>query len=361
MGAAITATISSDPSPSRLDFDSQVPILDVPSPPDQEGDPFISELRRRLEFLKHHDPTTRLLHCARVIDHAVAAVASAHLRKDRVALLLVDVDNFAKFGESLYARDGVPSIVSQCISYALTPEDFIGHLSGNQFLVVLRHGRQLSAAALAAGRVLRALLRLHGERIEVSASVGISTYPQDGDTLHDLLASAKTALHDAKSMGRGRFSLAPASRKIALMIGKLVLHDEDRIGIPEVDVEHRSLVERMNALACAVQDNAPAAQLRAGLEDLMLLLASHAVAECEAMLRHPSPEDAAHRADHVRVLHDLEILTIGQGRDGLAIAARFAYEWFCDHIRTFDRALALRARRKRQLPINDPSGLRRAS
>jgi len=363
MEAVITATMAPDLGELRLDFDSYLPILDNPSPPSQEGEPLISGLGDRAEFPKRNDPTTGLLDRAYVIDQAVAAVASAHLREDRVALLLVHVDNFGKLDEwrDCSASDAAPSIVAQRISDAVTPGDVIGRLRGDQFLIVLPHCRQLSAAALTAGRVLQALLSLHGERIEAGASVGISMYPQDGDTLHDLLAGARTALHDAKSAGRGRFSLAPASREIALMIGKLLLRDEDRIGIPEVDAEHLSLVEKMNALGRAVQDNAPAPQLRSRLEDMMLLLASHAVAEGEAMFRHPAADDAAHRADHVRVLHDLEILTAGQGRDCLAIAARFAYEWFGDHIHTFDRALALRARRKRQLPIDDPLSLRCAS
>src|SRR3974390_1750823 len=198
MEAAIAGTMAPDLRKLRLDFDSYLPIPDSPSLSELESDRLIRELRGRLDFLKRHDPTTGLLDRACVIDHAIAAVASAHLREDRAALLLVDVDNFAEVDESRSASDAVPSIVSQRISDAVSPNNFIGRLSEDQFLIVLPHCWQLSAAALTAGRVLQALLRLHGERIEAAASVGISMYPQDGDTLHDLLSSAKTALHDAK-------------------------------------------------------------------------------------------------------------------------------------------------------------------
>lgn len=87
-------------------------------------------------------------------------------------------------------------------------EDTVARLGGDEFTIILANISKETAASIAADKILNTLAQpfsLDGRDIHVTASIGISTYPRDGDDVEELLKNADTALYRAKAQGRGAF------------------------------------------------------------------------------------------------------------------------------------------------------------
>ena len=171
----------------------------------------IKETEEQLHHLAHHDPLTglpnRLLLNAR-LEHSVQL---AHREGTNVAVLFLDLDHFKKVNDSLghLVGDQLLQHVAKRLLESLREEDTVARLGGDELAIVLGslHGGTRHAAT-AAQEVLDKLsepFELEGRDVFVSASIGISLYPQDGRDVPALLKNADTAMYMAKGGGRNAY------------------------------------------------------------------------------------------------------------------------------------------------------------
>lgn len=174
----------------------------------------ISRVRRseeQLAHLAHYDPLTelpnRLLLQSR-LEHALDHARRSNLQ---VAVLFINLDHFQTVNDSLGHRAGDALLVeaAQRLHARVGSEDTLGRLGGDEFLLILESIKSPETAAETAQFVLAALevpFRLQEEtELYIGASIGISIFPDNGQTAIELLRDADTALHQAKAQGRNRF------------------------------------------------------------------------------------------------------------------------------------------------------------
>ena len=188
---------------------------------DLEGEPikvlFVTEdvSRRkdtdaRVRFLAHHDLLTGLPNRTLFQDRLQQALASAKRMQSRVALLFIDLDRFKEVNDSYGHRAGdvLLQTVAARLRGCVRETDTVCRHAGDEYLIVLSALRDPAEAALVAAKVLSTFEEpfvLEGHEVAMSASVGISVYPDDGQTMDDLIRHADSAMYHAKKGGRNRF------------------------------------------------------------------------------------------------------------------------------------------------------------
>jgi diguanylate cyclase (GGDEF)-like protein/PAS domain S-box-containing protein len=164
----------------------------------------------KLNFLAYYDALTGLCNRSVLVQRLKQEITFAHRRNRRAAVLFIDLDNFKWVNDSLghSAGDKLLSTVAQRLQKAVREEDTVARLGGDEFVMVLADqepGDNLSAAV---ERILSAVARPvqleHGE-VEVSCSIGVSLYPDDGSDAETLIKNADVAMYRAKELGRNNF------------------------------------------------------------------------------------------------------------------------------------------------------------
>ncbi|HWR78090.1 MAG TPA: EAL domain-containing protein [Thiobacillus sp.] len=171
----------------------------------------ISQLKQteaRLERLAHYDPLTALPNRLLFQSRMEHALEGAHRQGAQVALLLIDLDRFKDVNDSLGhpAGDELLQKVTERVRQRLREEDTLARLGGDEFVVLLERLAHPQDAGRVAQEIIDALLQLFrldsGAEVGISASIGISLYPEHGTTPSELTQHADAALYLAKGQGR---------------------------------------------------------------------------------------------------------------------------------------------------------------
>ncbi|MCZ2495212.1 EAL domain-containing protein [Xylophilus sp. Kf1] len=167
------------------------------------------EAQRRIEELAFSDALTglpnRLLLARRVDRH----LAPGKREKAPFAVLFLDLDRFKNINDSMGHQfgDRVLVKVAERVKACLRPSDTLCRMGGDEFVMHL-HDADAPSAEMVAQRVLQSLAMpflLEDMRFSVSASIGISLFPQNGTSLDDLVRHADTAMFRVKERGRGNY------------------------------------------------------------------------------------------------------------------------------------------------------------
>jgi len=170
----------------------------------------VREHQRVLAFRAHHDALTGLPNRIMLRDRLEQAIAQARRRKESVAVLWLDLDHF-KFVNDSYGHqvgDALLTALSERLRATVRESDTVARLGGDEFVVLMPGISSDADAAAAAQKVLQALstpFDIDGHALHASTSVGVSLFPQDGDTSEQLLSHADIAMYRAKNDGRNGF------------------------------------------------------------------------------------------------------------------------------------------------------------
>lgn len=173
------------------------------------------EALRRIEHLAHHDTITGLPNRALLNDRLAQESARA-LRSGRgFALLALDLDGFKSVNDTFghAAGDRVLVIVAERARACMRASDTVGRLGGDEFLAILPE-TTLEGAMLVAEKLREALAQpyaLGSSVAHLSASVGVSLFPEHGSEFEGVQRAADGALYEAKRAGRNRVSVASAA------------------------------------------------------------------------------------------------------------------------------------------------------
>ena len=145
-----------------------------------------------------------------LIDRFTHAIANAKRRRERLALLFLDLDQFKQINDTLghAAGDEVLKCAALCLSSSVRDSDTVSRHGGDEFLILLAEVSQMADVMLVANKVIAALAtpkRVGDQLLCLAASIGISVYPDDGDNADTLIARADAAMYRAKKQGLGGF------------------------------------------------------------------------------------------------------------------------------------------------------------
>lgn len=177
----------------------------------------------QIRFLAYYDPLTGLPNRQLFMEHIEQALHSARRSDAKMALLYLDLDRFKRINDTLGhgAGDQLLKKISTDLSDCVRSSDIIAkadmlndprislsRLAGDEFTFLLTGIAEEEHAGLVAKRILEVVnqaVEINGQVVYVSASIGISLYPRDGDTVEFLLRSADVAMNHAKERGRNSF------------------------------------------------------------------------------------------------------------------------------------------------------------
>lgn len=172
----------------------------------------IKNTQSELMRLAHHDPLTDLPNRLLFTDRAEQALAYAQRHKSGCALLMIDLDHFKIINDSM--GHNVGDLLLKAVGERLTAvfgKGFtVARLGGDEFAVLVENCTQVAQAAGFAQQVLEVMkgaFIIETHQLFISASVGISLYPNDALNAEQLLRNADSALFKAKSAGREGYAL----------------------------------------------------------------------------------------------------------------------------------------------------------
>jgi diguanylate cyclase (GGDEF)-like protein/PAS domain S-box-containing protein len=164
----------------------------------------------RVQFLAYYDALTELPNRTLLQDRLAKALAGARRRKDKVALLFLDLDRFKIINDSLGHSFGdlLLQEVAERLKRGMRELDTVARLGGDEFLLLLTSVKDVADAAVAAERIMNAMTAacvIQGRSLSISCSVGISISPEHGTDCETLIKNADAAMYCTKQGGRNRF------------------------------------------------------------------------------------------------------------------------------------------------------------
>lgn len=164
----------------------------------------------RIQFLAYYDGLTGLPNRTLLNDRLERALAGARRRRDKLALLFLDLDRFKVINDSLghSVGDLLLQEVAERLRKWARAQDTVARLGGDEFLIALTTIKDAPDAAVAAERIMEAMTQefvIRGHSFTVTCSIGISIYPDHGADAETLIKNADAAMYSAKEGSRDAF------------------------------------------------------------------------------------------------------------------------------------------------------------
>ncbi|MDP9606454.1 UNVERIFIED_ORG: diguanylate cyclase (GGDEF)-like protein [Variovorax paradoxus] len=165
---------------------------------------------RSLRFMASHDGLTGLFNRAALQDELARAIRRSNRSQKQFAVLFVDLDRFKHINDTLGhgAGDEMIRICGERLTAMLNGTDVVARFGGDEFVLLLEDLDSANDAAVLAEKVLACCAEpfvIEGRELHVSASVGVSIYPENGGDAEALLKNADTAMYHAKGKGRNTY------------------------------------------------------------------------------------------------------------------------------------------------------------
>ena len=159
-----------------------------------------------MSHLAQHDILTDLPNRLMLNDRLTQAISLARRNHHQLAVLFLDLDGFKHINDSLGHATGdklLQSIAAR-LSACVRKSDTVSRQGGDEFVILLPEVTHAADAAVSAAKIITELKKVHniGEHhLRVTVSIGVSTYPDNGEDAETLIKNADTAMYNAKQQG----------------------------------------------------------------------------------------------------------------------------------------------------------------
>ncbi len=195
---------------------------------------------KQLQFLAYYDALTGLPNRTLLEDRLAKALAGARRKKDRVAILFLDLDLFKNVNDSLghSAGDHLLQEVAERLKTWGRDQDSIARVGGDEFVLVLNDIKDTPDAAVAAERLMDAMTAefvVQGRSLHIGCSLGISIFPEHGADGETLIKNADAAMYRAKDYGRNNFQFFTNDMNAQVM-ERLTLENSLRLALAKKEL-----------------------------------------------------------------------------------------------------------------------------
>ncbi|MBC8015956.1 MAG: diguanylate cyclase [Sporomusaceae bacterium] len=170
----------------------------------------ITEQKKNIEQAQHyayHDPLTGLPNRRLFDDRLALSIAQAKREDGKIAVAFLDLDKF-KYINDTFGHEGGDILLKEVASRLLTcirEGDTASRIGGDEFVVILPNLKDYDEASLIAKRILEKCkqpFHINNQVVKISASIGVSFFPQDGEDITTLTRNADRAMYLCKEKGR---------------------------------------------------------------------------------------------------------------------------------------------------------------
>ena len=216
----------------------------------------LRESEARLNYLAYHDALTDLPNRLLFQDRLQHSMSKARRFAQQVAILFLDLDRFKKINDSLghEVGDGLLQVVANRLRKCMRHSDTVARLGGDEFVVIMEQFRHMKEVLLVARKILQTLslpTTIKNHELSVTASIGISLYPDDSEDVEGLMRCADMAMYRAKendrenyqfytpemSQGAVEMLILEGDLRKAMAQNELVVHYQ-----PQFDLVNRRLI-----------------------------------------------------------------------------------------------------------------------
>ena len=195
------------------------------------------EAEERIRYFAFYDSLTGLPNRGLLQDRLQSAIEHAKSFKEKLAVIFLDLDNFKTVNDSLghSAGDDLLQQVGKRLEGVCRSSDTIGRFGGDEFVIILPSSEHPLHAVHIAERVAQALntsFDINGFSLRMTASIGISLYPDDGCDVDSLIRNADVAMNNIKENGRGKYRFYSMELNF-LAAGRLSLINDLRLALEQ--------------------------------------------------------------------------------------------------------------------------------
>jgi len=215
-----------------------------------------SQTEERIRYMANHDALTGLPNRKLLSDRLDQALQRAQRYRRGVTVIFIDLDHFKQINDSLGHRAGdeLLKIMAHRMIQCVRPGDAVVRLGGDEFVIVLPDEPLNDEGIISAIEKLRATIldpvELNGQSYQITCSVGLASYPGDGNDAETLLTNADAAMYCAKKLGRNNYQFYTAEmnlkvhEKIRLQanLRLAIANDEFRLMYqPQIDLSSNTI------------------------------------------------------------------------------------------------------------------------
>jgi diguanylate cyclase (GGDEF)-like protein len=191
--------------------------------------------KNELQFQATHDALTGLANRILFSERLEHVIEKSKQQSGRIALLFIDLDHFKEINDSLghEAGDKVLNIVTKRLKETIKNQESLARFGGDEFTVIIEGLEKAEEALYLADKILKILsesITVDHNELYVGCSIGISLYPDNGDTPQDLLKYADAAMYAAKNEGRNNIRYY-STEMTARALERVVMETSLRAGL----------------------------------------------------------------------------------------------------------------------------------
>lgn len=215
----------------------------------------IKSSQRKIEFMATHDELTGLPNRSLLMDRLKHGLSNAQRQKQRLAVCFIDLDNFKNINDTLGhdAGDLLLKEATNRLKSCIRDSDTLARLGGDEFVALLMDVdlEEINQIASRIVDFLSASFHIRDHQLFVSASIGVSLFPEDGEDSTTLLKNADTAMYRAKERGKNQYQFfaeemkVVALQRLTLETGLRQAIDNDHFRMvfqPQVDIHTGQII-----------------------------------------------------------------------------------------------------------------------
>ncbi|MEC1695151.1 putative bifunctional diguanylate cyclase/phosphodiesterase [Schinkia azotoformans] len=185
------------------------------------------QLEEEIFHLAYHDSLTNLPNRRMFMNQLRSEIIERNNLKSKLSILFIDLDNF-KFINDKWGHDTGDIVIKEAahrIKEAIRPTDMIARLGGDEFIVMLKDVQDEADIIINVKQILKMFqkpISTYGQEYSLTCSIGIATYPENGDSAEQLIVNADNALYHVKGSGKNDFTFYNNKMKIQSLESSLL-------------------------------------------------------------------------------------------------------------------------------------------